>query len=219
MAKGRRRSATDLQRRGPKRAPYDRVLIVCEGAKTEPHYFEAVRDALELATANVIITGNCGSAPQSVVTEAQKRFKDDPDYDQIYCVFDRDGHTRYAQAMDTLSRWHPRRPGGANNKPVAVEAIISVPCFEYWLLLHFEYTTAHLANAEAVIARLKPHWHGRYHKGDASAFTATWSRHEQALTHARRALLDAASAGTDNPTTRVHELVEALKCLKTFQSS
>lgn len=32
----RDRSRHSLKRQGPKREPYDRVLIVCEGEKTEP---------------------------------------------------------------------------------------------------------------------------------------------------------------------------------------
>ncbi len=45
--------ATDLKRRGPKKQPYDRVLIVCEGAKTEPTYFRELCDHYQLSTANI----------------------------------------------------------------------------------------------------------------------------------------------------------------------
>jgi hypothetical protein len=40
--------AKDLQRRQARRAPYEKVLIVCEGGKTEPNYFTELRDHYEL---------------------------------------------------------------------------------------------------------------------------------------------------------------------------
>jgi len=44
--------AGDLERRKSRRAPYDRVLIVCEGSKTEPNYLQELIDCLELNSAN-----------------------------------------------------------------------------------------------------------------------------------------------------------------------
>lgn len=40
--KRKQRRATSLQRKKALKAPYDRVLIVCEGAKTEPNYFREI---------------------------------------------------------------------------------------------------------------------------------------------------------------------------------
>lgn len=37
--KRRAKKAKDLRRRKARRDPYDKVLIVCEGSKTEPYYF------------------------------------------------------------------------------------------------------------------------------------------------------------------------------------
>ena len=39
IANGRAKSVRDLQRKQPIRELYDRILIVCEGKKTEPNYF------------------------------------------------------------------------------------------------------------------------------------------------------------------------------------
>ena len=41
--KRKARTAELHRRRVARRAPYDRVLIVCEGAKTEPNYFKWLR--------------------------------------------------------------------------------------------------------------------------------------------------------------------------------
>ena len=56
-------------------------------------------------------------------------------YDRVFCVFDRDGHVNYQQALDQVAK----SPLGRKGRLVA---ITSVPCFEFWVLLHFEYTAA-----------------------------------------------------------------------------
>jgi hypothetical protein len=45
--------ADELRREAQKREPYDVVLIVCEGGKTEPQYLQEIRDAFKLSTANI----------------------------------------------------------------------------------------------------------------------------------------------------------------------
>ena len=47
------RQASELARKKAQRAPYDRILIVTEGSKTEPNYFNEIRVANKLRTANV----------------------------------------------------------------------------------------------------------------------------------------------------------------------
>ena len=91
--------AESLRRKAAKRASYDIVLIVCEGAKTEPYYFLGLRKHLRLSNANIIIADKkTGIDPLSVVNFAIKEFNKDPCYDRVYCVFDKDKHTTYAAA-------------------------------------------------------------------------------------------------------------------------
>lgn len=118
-----------------RRDPYPRVLIVCEGAKTEPNYFSWIREVLGLNRENIVINDRrTGLDPQSLVKHAIGEFSKDQDFDHVYCVFDKDKHATYAAALDRTRS--VRLKGGAE-----IHAITSVPCFEYWLLLHFDYTT------------------------------------------------------------------------------
>ena len=57
------------------------------------------------------------------------------EFDRIFCVFDRDGHQNYQQALDKIA-------GSPMGKKGKLQAITSVPCFEIWILLHFGYSTA-----------------------------------------------------------------------------
>ncbi len=94
-----------------------------------------------------------------------------------------------------------------------------MPCFEYWLLLHYVYTTAPYTSlpgrsaCQQVEKELKGHI-PLYSKGNGGIFDQLAGRIDVASDHAKRSLLAAKSAGTDNPTTRVHDLVEYLQCIK-----
>ncbi len=187
------------------------MLIVCEGAKTEPHYFEALRNDLKLNNANIVVTGDCGSDPMSVVNYAKELFKQDSDYDRVYCVIDRDQHPNYQAALTKLSGL---KPGNI------FLAITSVPCFEYWLLLHFEDTTkpysptGQRSSCGSVIADLKAHLPD-YGKGKRDTYQATQEFLDDAKDRADKNRKAVFASGTDNPHTKVDELVDYLQNIKT----
>lgn len=130
--KRKARRERDLARGRSRRNSYDRILIVCEGSKSEKNYLQELCDFLKLNPANVEIDGNSGSSPISVVRYAKRRFSEEgmngDTYDRVFCVFDRDAHSSYEQAIDECKKSKPVR---------TFYAIASVPCFEFWLLLHF----------------------------------------------------------------------------------
>jgi len=212
--KHRAKNAGQLARRKPQREPYAKILIVCEGEKTEPNYFQGAKDHYALNSANVEICGECGSDPVSIINYAKLRYREERDagdaFDKVYCVFDKDAHPNYLQAMDAIS--------GATPKHTFV-AINCVPCFEYWLLLHFNYTTQPYAaqhNNSAcnqVLAELRSYMPG-YTKGLKDVFADLVGQLDFAIQNARRALQAAQASGADNPSTQVHQLVEYLQNIK-----
>ncbi|NOZ10066.1 MAG: RloB domain-containing protein [Gammaproteobacteria bacterium] len=110
--KKKERLQASLKRRTARRAPYDVVLIVCEGSKTEPNYFCELRDAYRLSSANVSVTEGIGSDPLSVVRRAEELFEKDSDYDAVFCVFDRDKHATYQQALEKVSTTNLKKREG-----------------------------------------------------------------------------------------------------------
>lgn len=209
--KRKQRLAASLKRKKAKKAPYDRVLIVCEGAKTEPNYFREIRDAYRLNTTNVDICGEeCNSDPLSVVNYAIKKFREDLDYDRVYCVIDRDKHATFDAAIDKLL--HTRL-----GKGVVFTAITSVPCFEFWLLLHFGYTTrqfcapGNASNCELVLTKLNNRERiPGYSKGARNIFALTKERLSNAIKHAKLLQQHNQASGANNPATNIHELIEYL---------
>ena len=205
--KRKARKLKDQQRRIGFCKSYDRVLIVCEGEQTEPLYFEGFKHEYDLSSANVVVTdASKGSDPVSIIKHAEKLYKESQKennaFDRVFCVFDKDQHGNYDAAVRMLSK--------ASSK---FKAITSVPCFEYWFLLHFEYTTKSFPSASAVISELKKHIPA-YSKNNMRIFDTLKSRLQTAVQNAEKANESAKKAGTDNPSTKVVDLVNYLLNLK-----
>lgn len=193
------------------REPYDRVLIVTEGTRTEPSYLADLVAHYRLNTANVaVVPSERGSDPGTVVATAlslrDEEVAQRDAYDRVYCVFDRDGHTNF----DAASR------------RAEAESLLlarSWPCFEYWLLLHFVFTRAPFgrtggrSSCDNCVLALRKHFTD-YRKATPGVFDRLVSQLETAKAHARRALDDAADDGEWNPSTEMHKLVEYLQALK-----
>jgi RloB-like protein len=128
------RPPDSYKRRGPQREPYDYVLIVCEGEKTEPGYFRGLRQAYRLSSANIEITHPNATDPVNIVRFTEARLVAGG-FDRAYCVFDRDNHTNHDEALQMVTQ-------SENGKQKRLFAITSVPCFELWVLLHFRYTSS-----------------------------------------------------------------------------
>lgn len=215
-----RQAARELKRRAAVRQPYDRLLIVCEGEKTEPQYLCEIQQAYRLATAHVqVLHSQLGTEPQQVLEYALAVFKDGDRerglhpraFDRIIVVFDRDEHRSYHAALAQAAAQSGKLRND-NGLAVPVDAVASVPCFELWLLLHFEDVHAPLHRHEA-LERLRVHLPG-YEKGDRGHWAAMLDRLDVATQRAQR-LADATTAhdGTQ-PCTAMHELVSRLVHLK-----
>jgi len=200
----------------PRRSPYDRVLIVCEGKKTEPYYFNALVDDLKLNTANIEVDGDSNSSPRSVVSYAKQRYKEDVRfngrhdcYDRVYCIFDQDEHSTYQEAINSIQTASP------NN---VFYSIISIPCFEFWILLHFSGTTKPFVRSgnrspcENTEHELKIHFHD-YQKGDRTIYEQIKGKTDTAMMRAKQVNDAARASGFDNPSTSVPELIEYLRGL------
>ena len=112
--------------------PRSIVRILCEGSVTEPEYLTMV------AGENVVLdVQETGQAPKSLVNAAWEHVtrnrgrKLDRDFDEIWCVFDRDDHDDIAGTLQTA-------------RDRGIEVAFSNPCFELWLVLHVEDQQAHI---------------------------------------------------------------------------
>jgi len=204
----------------------ERVLIVTEGTKTEPLYFDKLIEHLKLVTTDIKVTGKSASCPLKVVEyaielyEETKNTKDE--YDLVFCVIDKDSHDKYEDALLYAKKYIPKN---------ILSTINSIPCFELWLLLHYTYTSKpfqkrgekskggksicetlikdelkkYLPNYEKNISNLSDDELSYIFNDDT--IQVTIKRAEQLLTHCE-------SCVTDNPSTKVHQLVVKLQEIK-----
>lgn len=119
--KRRRKNGTSLERAIPYRSEKPTFLIVCEGENTEPSYFSQFR----LSSATIKGEG------KNTITLVEKTImlKNENDYDQVWCVFDRDPGSFSANNFN-------RAIEIARNNSIGIA--YSNQAFEYWIILHFE---------------------------------------------------------------------------------
>lgn len=220
----KKRKATQnagLARRNAKYQAKKLVLITCEGEKSEPRYLCSLIKDLglnkrgEVKEVTVDDRKN-GLDPLSLAKRAEKLFKGNRDegivYDRVYCVFDKDSHDKYDEALRFIKIKKLA-------KNVEFIAINSVPCFEFWLLLHFEKTTASFQGTETqspcgqVIAKLKKYPEFiEYGKGKTDTYYLTKAYLDTAINSAKQICQDIPTNG-DNPSSNIYELVEHLLSL------
>lgn len=203
-------------RRGSvQRQPRHRVLIVSEG-RTELAYLRELLDCLGLNRANVDMRQGRMPNPDGVLRDARQHVEADPEeYSGVFCVFDRDEHQSFAPVLQEIQT-------GIRRDEI-IFAVPSVPCFEYWLLLHFENTTRPYSVSEdesscsQVEKDLKKRHMPEYRKGMKGA--RHWRRITSNLMDARKnskeTLRQAGLEPDENyPYTRMHELVDYLERMK-----
>lgn len=197
----RLRSPASFRRKTGHKPPRSITLIVCEG-ETEQAYFEAARVRYGLSRAEVVVAENAeGSAPISVVVCAEQKAQEAGGYDRIFCVFDRDGHESFQRAREKIGVLATRK-----RKPLSITEAISIPCFELWVLLHFERSDAGFADCAAVIRRIREQHLPDYLKAEAHTAAQLMDHLETAVTNANW-LEQRAETNAWNPYTSVHKLI------------
>lgn len=211
--KRKQRTQDSYKRKISQRSSYEVVLIVCEGKKTEPYYLMEFCDSLKLNSANIKIIGT-GVDPLKLVEYAEQEFNASKDYDRVFCVFDKDQHSNYQNALNKVRLLRER-----SRNSIPIYSITSVPCFEYWLLLHFidstrpYHKTGSKSSGDLLLSEISNHIKN-YYKGHVNIFEMTKEHLETAINRAKRICEQQASHGTDNPSTNMYELIEYLRSIK-----
>ncbi|MFI9581925.1 RloB family protein [Streptomyces sp. NPDC052236] len=181
-----------------KRSEYTKILIAAEGVNTEPQYFEKFTALMRAKAVRVVSVKpvGVGRDPLSVVKEA-KRLRDleekggDP-FDAVWCVVDVDEHASLERACIEASR-------------LSIEIAISSPCFEIWLLWHFE-NRASWINAATLSKLLRKQ--GFTGKSMPDGFP--YEKYPEAMARASRCEEVKAKHAPPNPHSSVPKLISAL---------
>ena len=193
-------------------------LIVCEGAKTEPNYFEGLKNDLPrgVLTAFQIDVEGTGRNTLSLIDEAVRlkvtyeRETSRP-VDRLWVVFDRDSFSAndFNNAVERCRNIQP-----------SIGCAWSNEAFELWYLLHFHYYNNSISRRDyqrMIEENLRPHLGQQYrylkNSRDMYQLLKQYGNVDNAIKNAKR-LKELFEERTDyashNPSTRVYELIEEL---------
>lgn len=182
-----------------KKSMLDNILILCEGEKTEPNYFNGFKKDYRLT--NVEIRGlgcNTDSITQMAIDERKN-------YAQIWCVFDRDSFTKqnFNRAFQMIQKY----PN--------IKIAYSNEAFELWYLLHFNYYNTGMSRTQYK-ATLTSLLGEKYKKRSVDMYDKLLNRQDVAIKNAKTLLeiYSPINPETDNPSTSVYKLVEELNKYK-----
>ncbi|QKE40316.1 MAG: RloB domain-containing protein [Ferrovum myxofaciens] len=189
------------------------ALLVCEGECTEPFYLHGLLQHLGINAASVeIIEGQSKSNAVAVVNRASRRFEQIP-RDRVFVLVDAE-QADLARALK-LCKVPLQRANKKKGLPmICIEPIISTPCFEVWLLLHFRYCDQTFRRFADVLPELQASLPD-YRKADPRIFMKVGGGEglERAVLHAARLRAALAQTASKNPVTDVDRLVEALRAI------
>lgn len=174
--RGYRDRNSTRDRRG---TPKKRFLIVCEGTKTEPNYFEALGKTIK-SQVTLTVKGE-GKVSLSLVKKAIELKKDgeyDQKKDEVWCVFDRDckrennNQQNFNQAIK-LAHSNDINLGVSND------------AFELWFLLHFSYYDSQTHRndfADMLTSKMRE----KYNKNDLKNYEKLEDKQMQAIKYAAK---------------------------------
>ena len=189
-----------------------RFLIVCEGTKTEPHYFKALINNYISTVREVTIEGE-GRATVALVdrtleikTELER--KNAMSFDRVWVVFDKDDFDDFNEAIKKARK-------------LGFQSAWTNEAFELWYYLHFEYLDTGISRT-AYIEKLEEAFRSRmgdenfnYRKGNPDIYSMLqqYGREDLAKRFARqlRGLYTGTNYASHKPCTMVDKLVDELE--------
>lgn len=179
----------------------EKILIVCEGKKTEPNYFKNFPVDKKVVKLNIHGTGrNTDSLVEEVLGLKEAAEKNGKPYNQIWCVFDKDSFSKqnFNRAIQLASAHK-------------IKIAYSNEAFEIWFLLHFDYFVD-AASRRLYKSRLTRHLGYAYKKNNKDIYNELLDKQEIAIKNSKKLLFEYSefNPAENNPSTTVHYLVKEL---------
>jgi len=137
-----------------------RGLILCEG-ETEENYFNGLiyqpKYKRKFQSISIRVFKPKNHSPYGMVEEAKRMIgiakSEKNPFDFVWVMFDKDGHAKIPEAFEL-----------ARKSPTKINIAFTIPCFEYFVLLHFVKTTKPFTKCDDVIQQIKKNWLPNYEK-------------------------------------------------------
>lgn len=190
-----------LSRKVNTRSPR-KILIVCEGEKTETNYFKAFPANPEIYdSVDVVGEGyNTVSLINSAIKLKDKAEKQKTPYIEVWCVFDKDSFSteNFNNALE-LARKND------------IKCAYSIEAFEIWYVLHFNFCDTGICRTQYE-HMLKKLLKEPYKKNDPDMYKKLKKNQKTAIQNAKNLYTRQKDnhISTQNPITTVYKLVERL---------
>lgn len=204
-----------MKKRRDKEIPIqpERHLIVTEGTKTEPLYFQSIRDIVNQKYQHRIqldIFGE-GANTLDLFEKAKRRALQNPNgYKHVWIVFDTDDFPpdRINKTVELCE--------DNSTESMQFHAVWSNQCIELWYLLHFSFLHSDLHRQEywpKLTKALSEIGAGAYQKGRADMYQVLKPYMETGIANARKLnqINKEKTPVNSKPGTKVYELIEILK--------
>ena len=181
-------------------APRTKILIVCEGTKTEPNYFSGfpVADVYDVEVIGA--ARNTDSLVEDAIARRDRAERDGMPFNEVWCVFDRDSFTphNFNRALQIARNEH-------------IRIAVSNEAFELWDLLHFNFHDAGISR-RTYCDRLTVSLGQPYRKNMPNAYALLAEHQANAIRNATTLLRRYSPWNPEahNPSTNVHVLVQRL---------
>ena len=212
LRRERREAKASKKRKENVREKLVRFLLVCEGTKTEPHYFEALIKNYISTVREVTIEGE-GRATVALVDRTleikqELERKNAMSFDRVWVVFDKDDFDDFNDAIKKANK-------------LGFHSAWTNEAFELWYYLHFEYLDTGIGRAD-YIKKLEEAFkeklgdsHFEYKKGNPDIYSLLQQYGREDLAKRFAQQLRGLYTGTDyaahKPCTMVDKLVEELE--------
>lgn len=195
--------ASKYKRGRARRLPRKRIFVFVEGRATESDYFTKLRNRLRIPKELVPVVcpsyTDMGSILDACIKDRKKALdrREAEGTDQWWVVADTEGREIPRELVDKARK----------NR---IFLCASGPCFEFWLLLHFRYSTRSYNDANAVATALEELMPGYRASGKHPDMDALFPRIPDAVRNGSRLRAEGGGAETANSCTDCDLLVSEI---------
>lgn len=126
-------------------------LFICEDTKSSKFYMEGLGKANNI---NIKAENAYGTSPENVLRTAKEKLSlfQDEGIATVYCLFDKDDceDSKFKQVV-------------AECKQNKIIPAVSVPCYEYWLLLHLRKTNQPFTDSQECCEVFRAEYNKTFH--------------------------------------------------------
>jgi len=209
---------SDFNRKNRHKSVLDKVIIACEGTKTETFYLKSYIRFLaknsKISAKSLVIAKHKHTDPEGVLEDLLNHKEDNLTYKNFkfkWIVIDRD-EARTNSGGHSLANYNSAIKQAKNLK---IDVAYSNPSFELWYLLHYKYRDTAIDRNTVIQELKKEKEFCNYEKNNDDIFEKLREHEDKAIKNAARLMKECFGiTGTNNPSTNVHKLILCLKGIK-----